>query len=1141
MNYLGTDHLIVYAFLLVTLLLGLWAGRGVKDIRDYAIANKMYGTGVLAMTFLATYVGGGFVFGMPGTVFEDGIIAMAAQFLGMLPLLAIALFIAPRMIRFEGSLTMGDVMATLYGKYGQVVTGVLGFFYTVCIVSAQVLSLSYVLEFLLDLKGNWATGLVGLITIFYAARGGMRAVAITDVLQFVVLIIVIPLIANAVFYEIGSVKELFTRLPAEKLQIIGHKKLSYHMTIAFICLFNSTLLNPPFVSRMLMARNKKQAADVFFIGAAFDPLFKLLIMIISLSAFLLHPQIASNKVIPHIINEYFPIGLRGFCIAGLIAVIMSTADSLLHAAGLSFAHDVIKPLRAARGESTNELKWVQYGTFFVGCLALGLVFTSNNVFALLIYGIGIMGASVTIPFVAGVMGLKTDVKSFRVALWITIPTFIAANLFLSKEISHWVTPISLLVNAISFFGAHVIQNGGFVVLKSDIGETMWQPSSARSSRWHPTLQNLLQYSKERVSKYGASPTLFALFVSFNYMVPLFMHSCATPAAYGWIMLIKGLGVLLCTSLLLEPYWPARLLAYFPLCYHFSLMYCLSFVTTFLFLLEGAPKEWLLNVALSVILFITLADWLTFVGLSLLGVVLAMLLYRLGVGPLSVGMDVDTKYTLFYALTFSTLIGLLFARRKEKRFNRISNQNKVLTQSDQENKTGLLKAAAEKIYTLNALQGAGINDLTTLLRELQSIRPIEEDAEQMQNIKTKLVPIAFQLQEIESKAQDHMRLHIGKLSIEQMINQVQERIREKGVEQQIRYKNITSHQELTCDSGCIITLLSKSLIALQAEEVLPTLVLEDTWLHYPLPDVETGYIKKVEALRMVVTTAQNHSSSLPLSYNPDLNSKKTTNKPDTTQKLEQLDNERIIRSHYGYIECTPTTLLYVIPINVTEVRPRDMDNSYMELGKLLVRSDDCFRNDKIDAQSQERKFLEAVGKRSKANSSVIKIALELIKWYHGPVSRHSGEPFYLHPLSVAQIVLDYNQEEATLLGALLHDVVEDTPMILKHIETVFGVEVAKVVDIVTHLQSIPGSLYKIKLSADENLRILERSGNKHAMYVKLADRMHNMRTIKSHSSYTKQKQIAEETLQFFVPLAERLGLQKAAEELKELCMEVFKRE
>lgn len=234
------------------------------------------------------------------------------------------------------------------------------------------------------------------------------------------------------------------------------------------------------------------------------------------------------------------------------------------------------------------------------------------------------------------------------------------------------------------------------------------------------------------------------------------------------------------------------------------------------------------------------------------------------------------------------------------------------------------------------------------------------------------------------------------------------------------------------------------------------------------------------------------------------------------------------------------MIYVVPVNIEAVRPQDMDKEYMEVGAKPKRANDHFKNDKgTDVQAQETAFLADVAARSKADLGMIRMALETIKWYHGPRNRNSGEPFYLHPLTVAHIVLDYDQTEATIIGALLHDTVEDTPMQLEHIEAMFGKETADVVDVVTHLQSIPGSIYKVKLSEVENLQMLERTGNTRGLYVKLADRMHNMRTIKGHKNIAKRKLIAQETADFFVPLAKKLGLTEAAQEFEEMCYEVFK--
>jgi (p)ppGpp synthase/HD superfamily hydrolase len=168
------------------------------------------------------------------------------------------------------------------------------------------------------------------------------------------------------------------------------------------------------------------------------------------------------------------------------------------------------------------------------------------------------------------------------------------------------------------------------------------------------------------------------------------------------------------------------------------------------------------------------------------------------------------------------------------------------------------------------------------------------------------------------------------------------------------------------------------------------------------------------------------------------------------------------------------------------------------------------------------------------------ALQLIKQYHAGVRRKSGGPFYLHPIAVAHILLDYTQDEDTLLAALLHDTVEDTSLSLGQVALSFNTVVKNIVDGVTHLDSNLKNFKRIQLSAHENIQQLLEVKDERVLYVKLADRLHNMRTIGGHSSLAKQKKIAEETLQFFVPMARSLGLAPMAKELKERCFEVLNR-
>ena len=133
MHYLSVDHITVYVFLLVTLVVGLLAGRAIRDIEECVIAHRVYGMSVLTITFLATFVGGSTDIETTGNVSGDGIIPMIAT--GVAPVVCIlwmAVLITPRVMHFEGSLAMGDMMGKLYSRHGQVATGVLGFLFTIC-------------------------------------------------------------------------------------------------------------------------------------------------------------------------------------------------------------------------------------------------------------------------------------------------------------------------------------------------------------------------------------------------------------------------------------------------------------------------------------------------------------------------------------------------------------------------------------------------------------------------------------------------------------------------------------------------------------------------------------------------------------------------------------------------------------------------------------------------------------------------------------------------------------------------------------------------------------------------------------------------------------------------------------------------
>jgi len=170
---------------------------------------------------------------------------------------------------------------------------------------------------------------------------------------------------------------------------------------------------------------------------------------------------------------------------------------------------------------------------------------------------------------------------------------------------------------------------------------------------------------------------------------------------------------------------------------------------------------------------------------------------------------------------------------------------------------------------------------------------------------------------------------------------------------------------------------------------------------------------------------------------------------------------------------------------------------------------------------------------KADLDFIRQAYELAREAHTGQKRISGKPFITHPLAVAEILADLELDLDTLAGALLHDVVEDTDTSLAFIEEKFGSEVALLVDGVTKLGRLE---YKSKEEQQaENLRkmFLAMAKDIRVILIKLADRLHNLRTLRYHPE-VKQKEIAHETLEIFAPLAHRLGIYRIKWELEDIA-------
>ena len=171
---------------------------------------------------------------------------------------------------------------------------------------------------------------------------------------------------------------------------------------------------------------------------------------------------------------------------------------------------------------------------------------------------------------------------------------------------------------------------------------------------------------------------------------------------------------------------------------------------------------------------------------------------------------------------------------------------------------------------------------------------------------------------------------------------------------------------------------------------------------------------------------------------------------------------------------------------------------------------------------------------KVDTRIIKKAFHFGMLMHGSQLRESGDPYFSHPIEVANILAELNLDTSSLVCALLHDTIEDTKATIKDIRENFGKEIAKLVDGVTKLNELESKPDQSKAAEDFRKLILASSSDIRVLLIKLADRLHNMRTLKHLKNKERRKRIAKETLDIYAPLASRIGMHEIREELEDLA-------
>ncbi|MDR2412420.1 MAG: sodium:solute symporter family protein [Holosporales bacterium] len=447
------DFFIVIVYFLLTLGVGIWSGRNIRTMREFSVDCGRISCFALYATIFATYIGGGSTIGMAGKTFSSGIVMGVISVLGSFDLLLIGLFIAPKMEKFLTCVVSpGELAGIFWERWGSLMTGITGLLYCLGGAAVQVSAIGYILQDLISIPfevGAWIG--FGLLVV-YSVFGGIRAVVATDAIQYIALAVSIPLVTYFAISDAGGIAHVWTSVPPDRVDIspLWTQPMRY---LPILASYLMCLINPVWVQRLLMGKDINKTKKSFCLGTATLPIAYVCAVLIGLSALVTSPEIEGNSAMVYTIQRIVPIGLKGVVVSGLLAILMSTADSYLNIAGVMLACDIFAH-RTASGVTDKEM--LQYGrlaTLGIGLFSLLTALYYKDIIDISLYFDSFWYSTVVIPLIASICGYKSTTHAFK---WATsIGGAIAALwliLDLEKKTGVYGFFPAMTANIILFFG-----------------------------------------------------------------------------------------------------------------------------------------------------------------------------------------------------------------------------------------------------------------------------------------------------------------------------------------------------------------------------------------------------------------------------------------------------------------------------------------------------------------------------------------------------------------------------------------------------------------------------------------------------------------------------------------------------------------
>ena len=679
---MSLDLSIVMAFLIANLSFGLLSGRGIKNIKEYALGGRNFSTATIVATIAATWIGGSNFSITIAETHKQGIFFLVCSLAEAVSFWLIAYFYAPRMGEFLGKLSIAEAMNDIYkNNYVRAIIAIFSTVPAIGRVAMQFLVLQSILNLWLGMSGIYAAAVSSLIIITYSSFGGIKAVTFTDLIQFFTFGVVIPMVVFLVWKSFSDNEIIINTVMTDPLfnynSISDGEKQGIIDTL-YLCLFLMVpLLDPAIFQRISMAKNITQVSRSFIIAIFFILICDALVHTVIGVLFRADASIVelnADNVVQYVMDHYLSYGLKGIFVVGIMAMVMSTADSYINSSAVLLSYDFSRSIGIELTEQ-KQLRLARFCSLFVGMAALSVSLFAENLLGLLLSVYSFYMPIVTVPFTLAIFGFRSTSKALLISMVAGFFTVVYFELFSDKY--HIISGIpGTLVSFVFLIGSHYIlgEKGGWVGIKDQ-----WQLDALRLKKerrrrlFIQSVKNfsLIKFCQENTPKEKRIFVYFGLFC----IVAIFSNAYSLPRAlqeqYNSILNPIYYSVLtLSTIFVTYPLWSSKFKndVFISILWNIAVFYNLAFCSSLLVIIGQFDQMQITILMASLIAIAVLMHWQVAMLIILSGTIISIQCYKMYIDVNFLPQDmVDSlQFEITYSiLLVSSMLIAFFKPRQER--------------------------------------------------------------------------------------------------------------------------------------------------------------------------------------------------------------------------------------------------------------------------------------------------------------------------------------------------------------------------------------------------------------------------------------------------------------------------------------------